>query len=84
MRRVLTSITQASRRRAAIVAAPLLGALSLSLGQGHVFGSSDVADGLQGVVLGVGIGTSLTVLLNRKTCLLQRLLVCYPEEPWTG
>ena len=55
-----------ARQSLAITAAPLAGALSVTLGQAHVFGVGDRADALQGVVAGIGIGIALTALLFRK------------------
>ena len=51
------------RKRIAIAAAPLFGAVGLLLGHVHAFGAGDRGDAVPGAVIGCGIGIALTALV---------------------
>ena len=57
------------RQQVTLAAAPVFSAVALLLGARHSFGTGDRADSLLGVIVGVGVGISLTALMKfRRAC----------------
>ncbi len=52
------------RQKVSLAVAPVFSAVALLLGCRHSFGTEDRADGLLGVVVGVGLGISLAALVR--------------------
>jgi hypothetical protein len=52
------------RQQVSLAAAPLFSAAALLMGYRHSFGTDDRADALLGVIVGVGVGISLTALMT--------------------
>jgi len=57
------------RQQVSLAAAPIFSTAALLLGYRHSFGTGDRADALLGVIVGVGVGISLTALMRfRRGC----------------